>query len=525
MLYRRNSHTDVVRLHRLPNEVLSNIMRVGLEGSLDETARSHWLTTVSSTCALWRHISLGTPCLWTRVAFCLLEDEPGQDSDAGAEAYLARRIRCEFEMADAYFRRSGALRLHLTINWSSVDSMPRGVSQFVTLLSTHSHRIGSLVFRGQCAPDFLPGLEAPLPPDMPNLTSLEICSEIVDIGVGGVPRVFPTSHDLTDESGNIQLNYASPWHIQALHTPRLKMLSYRAYAPTRAFVDFVGRCEQLETLALSFDALPDGDRRRDHLLRSESVKKLVTSGDIWALDALLGSFPRLEHLTTVPRDIMTHDDPSQTLRHLSGGQQVLSFPMLRTLSLMPFREYSDEDLDFVLAQTKLEHLDLRDAYFPSYILEALVVPDPPSPNSMPSTPNTGKCHSTSDHHHSPRQSKSPSPSVSSTKSSTQIPTPFPNPSLRVLRLHRSHLNEETEEEWRMMTLLAQVLLVQRPSLHVHLVGGGNANVSVDDVAGQQIHAMRCDPTLSTMSRKFGGRVHLTAAEDSTVSCDDDGSDL
>lgn len=512
MLYRRNGQADVVRLHRLPNEVLANIMCAGLDQSSDEPARAQWLATVSSICALWRQIALGTPRLWTRVAF-YLEEDGDEPIDADAEAYLERRIRSDLDMAEAFFRRSGALRLHLTIDWSSINSLPRGVSQFVSLLTTHSHRIGSLVFRGQCAPDLLPGLETPLPSFLPSLTSLELHTEIVDIGADGVPRVFPTSQHLSDpETGNIRIDYASPWNINTIQAPRLKELSYRAYIPTRAFAQFVGRCEHLETLALSFDTLPDGDRKDDTIIGSSSVKQLVISGDMWALDAMLGPLPRLEHLSTIPRGLVSHDPSFLTLRHVDGGRRTLLFPSLRTLGLTPWHAYDDEYLDFILAQPRLQELDLRDVHFPSDILAALIVPDPPqpSPKGRPShTPSTPV----------PTKTKSPrSTPLSPLPLSPSTPLPFPNPALNVLRLHRSRFSESTEEEWRQMTSFAQTLLTQRPSLVVHFVGGGDCGFDVDARTHALTPVLHCEPALFVMSTLFGRRVWITSGESDDAIC-------
>lgn len=511
MLYRRNSQADVVRLHRLPNEVLSNIMRVGLDQSSDEPARAQWLVTVSSICALWRQIALRTPCLWTRVAF-YLEEDTDEPADAEADAYFERRIRRDLDMAEAFFRRSGALKLHLIIDWSSINSLPRGIAQFVSLLTANSHRIGSLAFRGQCAPDLLPGLEAPLPSSLPNLASLELHTEIVDIGADGVPHVFPTFLHLSDaESGNIRIDYASPWNINTIRAPRLKQLSYRAYVPTRAFAEFVGRCEHLEKLTLSFDTIPDGDRRENTIIESSSVKQLTITGDMWALDATLGPFPRLEHLSTAPHGLVSNDPSFLTLRHVDGGRRTLSFPSLRTLGLRPWHAYDDEDLDFILAQPKLQELDLRDVHFPSDILAALIVPDPPQPSltggpsPTPSTPMSNKS----------RSSRSPPlPPLS-----PSTPPPFPNPALNILRLHRSRSSESTEEEWRQMTSLAQTLLAQRPSLVVHFVGGGDYyDFGVDARTQSVTPVLHCEPTLFVMSTMFGGRVRITSGENEDAIC-------
>lgn len=551
-LYRRNSYTDVVRLHRLPNEVLSNIMRVGLDQSPDEPARAHWLTAVSSTCALWRQIALSTPCLWTRVSLYLEED--GVDvSDPDSEAFLEHRVRSDFDMADTFFQRSGALRLHLTINWSSVDSLPRGLSRFVSLLGAHSHRIGTLVYHGQCSPDRLPGLEASLPSSLPKLTCLEIRTEIVDITADGVPRVFPTSQHLVSEDpnhlGNSRLDYTSPWNLATLHAPKLRTLTYRTYMPTPALAKFVARCERLETLAVSFDALPEGERSRATVLSSSSVRQLMVAGDMWALDAMLGSFPSLEHLKTIPHDVVSLDDLFQTLRNVGNGTRTLLFPSLKTLDLMPHQMYSDEDVDFVLAQPKLQELDLRDAYYPSEILASLVAPDPESlasprsrrsscasavaapPSPCSSTKSRSSPPVTSHHSPSPTSPLLPSspsqlPLPPSPVELTPLPSPIPNPALRTLRLHRSRANAATEEEWRQMIVLAQTLLLQRPLLSVHLIGGGVNDFSssmVDPRTGEPVMVMRCEPELFLMTRLFGERVWITTGAEDEGTCWDGSS--
>ncbi|KAF8323132.1 hypothetical protein DL93DRAFT_2092837 [Clavulina sp. PMI_390] len=570
MLYRRNSYTDVVRLHRLPNEVLSNIMCAGLDLTPDEPARAHWLTSISSTCALWRHIALKTPSLWTRVAFYLEEDGiPTSMIDPQTEAFLEARVRRDYAMVDAFMKRSGALRLAVHVTWSSVDAMPRASSlqRFAALLNAHSHRIGTLVYHAQCSPTRLPGLALSLPSSLLNLTHLEMRTEVVDVPDNGVPHVFPTSEQLMHPaSGTSMVDLASPWNLATLHAPKLRAVSYRAYMPTPRLAKLVARCEHLETLAINFDALPEGEARREEAkLVSSSLRTLMIGGDIWALESILGYLPFLEHLKTFPKDIVCHDEVL-----LTTATRTITYPSLKTLDLMPYQPFADEDAEFIRKQPKLQQLDLFDSHFPALILEGLVEDLEPSPRvrsrrpSCSSNSSTGSSRCSSRARSpaigssmaarspfasspksrpvSPSAGTPPLPSVSSSRRMSPYPTssssspsssrsaspflrkrkPIPNPSLRVLRLHRSRLSPSTEEEWQQLVALSQTLLLQRPTLSVHFVGAGtNGDAWVTDPSTgipEIVQVMRCEPELYLLSRMFGDRVWISTSAEDVGSC-------
>lgn len=80
----------------------------------------------------------------------------------------------------------------------------------------------------------------------------------------------------------------------------------------------------------------------------------------------------------------------------------------------------------------------------------------------------------------------------------------PNPSLKVLRLHRTRLSSSTEHEWANILALVGTLMAQREGLEVHFVGGAEGV----NAKGQ----VRCAAGLFALVRRFGGRVWVTAGE-------------
>lgn len=106
---------DTAAVHKLPNELLAEVMRTGFhQYKVQDYKRiNYYLSTISSVCAIWRRVALGLPFLWTNIAYD--SSTHHQHTSSTRHHHLLKR---SLDRMETYLLRSKNLPLNVVLDFS-----------------------------------------------------------------------------------------------------------------------------------------------------------------------------------------------------------------------------------------------------------------------------------------------------------------------------------------------------------------------------------------------------------------------
>ena len=113
---------NTAAIHKLPNELLGEIMHLGFQRyKLEDHDHIDYLNTISAVCAIWRRVALDLPFLWTSVVYCSTH----------------HRLKRSLDRMETYFARSKNLPLDVMLDFGEGKVNARRIMKVV---SSHTGR-------------------------------------------------------------------------------------------------------------------------------------------------------------------------------------------------------------------------------------------------------------------------------------------------------------------------------------------------------------------------------------------------
>ncbi|KAI3615734.1 hypothetical protein WG66_010302 [Moniliophthora roreri] len=362
-----SSGSDIIAVHRLPNELLTLIFE---EGSCFASPRMFepkypsipvqpvntisFMLTVLHVCRRWREVAIHTPALWTS----LLVSRP---NSLDPEKLLdLKDYQKPMDWVAKAIKRSQHLPLDVTLDCSNIAPVPA-----IKQLIPESHRWRSLSIIVPCVQSLPLILSNLREVDAPLLESLEITANKLHTDRDPILEDVPPFFNSTPKLTHVRLNRVHlQWDAKPLHQLTTLELRFIVWPDFHELRHLLLHSPTLENLVLHFDdnAFTNLDRQGRApipipCLRSLELRFFYEGSQNVVPLIQLFSIPTLESLTL--KDFSCADW-CRVLPYFRS--YAASYPALRSLTLSNVKGLIYVDSSTVRAFPQLEKLCLVNVY-------------------------------------------------------------------------------------------------------------------------------------------------------------------